>query len=70
MKNERPVNPLRGRRAALGLSQADVAARLNKSQSWYSLIENGDYEPTNDEKSALASVLLCEASELFPVRAA
>jgi transcriptional regulator with XRE-family HTH domain len=70
MKNERPVNPLRGRRSALGLSQADVAAHFEKSQSWYSLIETGEYEPTSDEADKLAALLKCAVADIFPAKAA
>jgi transcriptional regulator with XRE-family HTH domain len=70
MNKERAVNPLRGRRAALGLSQPEVASRMGKSPSWLSLIENGHYIPTEDEKNRLAAILDCGVAEIFPAQAA
>lgn len=70
MNAVRPLNPLRARRAGLGLSQADVAVWMKKSQSWYSLIENGDYEPSAEEMALLARFLSCSVSDIFPEKAA
>lgn len=70
MNKARAVNPLRGRRAALGLSQPEVSGRMGKSPSWLSLIENGHYIPTEAEKSQLAEILDCGVAEIFPAVAA
>lgn len=70
MNQRRPPSVLRGKRAALGLSQDDVAAHLECDRSLVSLIENGRHEPTPEDKAKLAELLKCRVSDIFPKRAA
>jgi transcriptional regulator with XRE-family HTH domain len=66
MYSAQSVNLLRGRRAALGMSQTDVASRLSRTASWLSLIENGYYEPDDRERERLAEILRCRVADIFP----
>jgi transcriptional regulator with XRE-family HTH domain len=66
MNTRRPVNALRGRRAALGLSQAAVAKQMDRDATWVSLIETGKYIPDATEMAAFARILECEIADIFP----
>lgn len=47
----------RVRRAALGLRQRDIADRALISQARYSVLERGDAEPSDAEKTAIERAL-------------
>jgi transcriptional regulator with XRE-family HTH domain len=66
MNTQRPVSALRGRRAALGLSQTAVAMQIDRSAAWVSLLESGKYIPDAKEMAALAAVLRCDIADIFP----
>lgn len=70
MNRKQAVNLLRGRRAALGLSQTEVGKRIDKSHSWVSLIENGRTIPSPTDMLLLAMALRCAVSDIFPDKAA
>ena len=57
-------------RAALGLSQYQVAHLAGLSTNRYWRIENGWAEATPDEREAIARVLQVEPSAAFPETAA
>jgi transcriptional regulator with XRE-family HTH domain len=66
MNTKLRISALRGRRAALGLSQHAVASQMRKSASWLSLVEHGIYEPDEWERNRLAEILHCQVSDIFP----
>jgi DNA-binding XRE family transcriptional regulator len=58
-------NQLRVHRAALGLSQADVAGRVGISRQAYSAIEAGDAVPSTEVALRLARAFGRGVEELF-----
>lgn len=70
MNTKRQPSALRGRRAALGLSQEDVAAHLDCDRSLVSLIENGRHDVSPEDKAKLAALLQCRVSDIFPKKVA
>jgi len=64
MRYETEINPIKRRRASLGLSQKDVAERLGITQSQYSRVEKSKTDP---EKylDRLAAIFGCNPDEIF-----
>ena len=64
MRYETEINPIKRRRASLGLSQKDMAERLGITQSQYSRVEKSKTDP---EKylDRLAAIFGCNADEIF-----
>lgn len=57
---------IKSRRAALGLTQEDLAERVNMSQRWVSAVETGEVAaPRIDVMRRLASVLGVPIEDLF-----
>lgn len=56
---------LKQARTAKGFTVADVAARLNKSRSFYYKIEAGLRNPTIDTAKRIADILGSTVDELF-----
>lgn len=59
-------NRLREVRASRRLSQSDVAAVIKCSASRISLVENGHYDLTAEEKAAVAALLGRRVAYVFP----
>lgn len=57
---------VRAKRAALGLSQTELAKRLKWHPSWVSQIECGRREPSAHNLSLLAGALGCKVDALCP----
>ena len=64
MRYETEINPIKRRRASLGLSQKDMAERLGITQSQYSRVEKSKTDP---EKylDRLAAIFGCNPDEIF-----
>ena len=64
MRYETEINPIKRRRASLGLSQKDMAERLGITQSQYSRVEKSKTDP---EKylDRLAVIFGCNPDEIF-----
>lgn len=56
---------LKERREARGLTQTDVAKKLNVDQSSVSHWEQGKYAPVRKYRKALAKLYGCTVDELF-----
>ena len=52
-------------REALGMTQQEVAEKLNVSQGAIAMWETGKAIPTSDKLPKLAEVLKCEIADLF-----
>jgi DNA-binding XRE family transcriptional regulator len=63
-------NRLRVLRAERKMSQSVVAAVLECSASRVSLVENGHYDLTANEKAKLAEHFKCRVSDIFPKKRA
>jgi transcriptional regulator with XRE-family HTH domain len=61
-----PGKLIRRRREQLGLSQQDMAERLNMSQSTYSRIEQKDEDITIRQLKTIAEVLEIQLADLLP----
>jgi transcriptional regulator with XRE-family HTH domain len=57
---------LRRRRVQAGLTQGDVAARAEISQSYMSMLEHGHASASAPVLKRLADVLACEITDLMP----
>ncbi len=62
----KPNRRLRAARALQGLTQADLAERINRSPSWVCELERGYIEPSDQDVSIICRVLRADASYLFP----
>lgn len=65
MSRERKI-AMRVKRAALELSQIEVAQKAGIQFQRYNRIENGVYDPTPAEAKAIAKALKAKADDLFP----
>ncbi len=54
------------RRHFLGLTQAQAAGRVNRPQSWLSVLETDKESPSIQRLERVAKALECEARELLP----
>lgn len=63
-----PPGPLRLRRLALGLTQADVAELAGVSREQVIRLEAGACDPRLSTASALAGALCVDLADVFPVR--
>lgn len=63
--HQRFLTNIRRRRAALGLTQADVADRLGIKQASYAAIESGRRNPGLDVVDEVAQALECDGTELL-----
>ena len=61
-----PGKLIRRRREQLGLSQQEMAERLNMSQSTYSRIEQKDEDITIRQLKTIAEVLEIQLADLLP----
>lgn len=61
-----PGKIIRRRREQLGLSQQEMAERLNMSQSTYSRIEQKDEDITIRQLKTIAEVLEIQLADLLP----
>lgn len=61
-----PGKLIRRRREKLGLSQQEMAERLNMSQSTYSRIEQKDEDITIRQLKTIAEVLEIQLADLLP----
>ncbi len=61
-----PGKIIRRRREQLGLSQQEMADRLNMSQSTYSRIEQKDEDITIRQLKSIAEVLEVQLADLLP----
>lgn len=61
-----PGKLIRRRREQLGLSQQEMAERLNMSQSTYSRIEQKDEDITIRQLKTIAEVLEIQIADLLP----
>jgi transcriptional regulator with XRE-family HTH domain len=61
-----PGKLIRRRREQMGLSQQDMAERLNMSQSTYSRIEQKDEDITIRQLKTIAEVLEIQLADLLP----
>ena len=61
-----PGKLIRRRREQLGLSQQEMAERLNMSQSTYSRIEQKDEDMTIRQLKTIAEVLEIQLADLLP----
>lgn len=61
-----PGKLIRRRREQLGLSQQEMAERLNMSQSTYSRIEQKDEDITIRQLKSIAEVLEIQLADLLP----
>ena len=61
-----PGRLIRKRREQLGLSQQEMAERLNMSQSTYSRIEQKDEDITIRQLKTIAEVLEIQLADLLP----
>jgi transcriptional regulator with XRE-family HTH domain len=61
-----PGKIIRKRREQLGLSQQEMADRLNMSQSTYSRIEQKDEDITIRQLKSIAEVLEVQLADLLP----
>jgi transcriptional regulator with XRE-family HTH domain len=61
-----PGKLIRRRREQMGLSQQDMAERLNMSQSTYSRIEQKDEDITIRQLKTIAEVLKIQLADLLP----
>lgn len=61
-----PGKLIRKRREQLGLSQQEMAERLNMSQSTYSRIEQKDEDITIRQLKTIAEVLEIQLADLLP----
>jgi transcriptional regulator with XRE-family HTH domain len=61
-----PGKIIRRRREQLGLSQQEMADKLNMSQSTYSRIEQKDEDITIRQLKSIAEVLEVQLAELLP----
>ncbi len=59
-------NNLRTKRILMRMNQFDLRLKTGIHQSKISLIENGYYTPTDEEKRKIGKVLKCRADDLFP----
>ena len=60
-------NNLRIKRNLRRITQFDIRLKTGIHQSKISLIENGYYPPTIEEKKKIAKVFNCKPDELFPM---
>ena len=58
------TNPLRKRRLDLGLTQKHMCEKLGITQSHYSKIESGEYDPSKHLKK-LSKIFGCEPNDVF-----
>ena len=54
------------RRKSLGLTQAQIAERLQKSRAYVIALEAGDVQPTVSVIYELAEIFACSAHDLMP----
>ena len=64
MTRQRQTNPLKKRRMVLGLTQRHVCEKLGVTQSHYSKIESGEYNPSRHLKQ-LSEIFGCEPNDVF-----
>ena len=64
MIRHRQINPLKKRRLDLGLTQKHMCEKLGITQSHYSKIESGEYDPSKHLKQ-LSEIFGCEPNDVF-----
>ena len=61
-------NCLKEARAALGLTQADLAARVGVSRKTINTVENGVFVPSTILALKLAATLNCKVEDIFSLK--
>ena len=64
MIRQRQTNPLKKRRMDLGLTQKHMCEKLGVTQSHYSKIESGEYDPSKFLKQ-LSDIFGCKPNDVF-----
>ena len=64
MMRQRQTNPLKKRRTDLGLTQKHMSEKLNITQSHYSKIESGEYDPSK-HLTKLSKIFGCEPNDVL-----
>ena len=64
MIGSRQTNPLKKRRAEMGLTQKQMSEKLGITQSQYSKIETGETDPTK-YLNKLSKILRCDPNDVF-----
>ncbi len=59
---------LRAARVLQGFSQADLAEKISRSQTWVCQLERGLVEPSDLDVSIICRVLKVDPSYLFPTQ--
>ena len=58
---------LKSARAMKGLTQADLAKRIGRSQSWLSQIEQGTLQPSEVDQALICRTLRVTPDAIFPL---
>ncbi|MDA2934291.1 helix-turn-helix domain-containing protein [Acidobacteria bacterium AH-259-D05] len=58
---------LKSARAMKGLTQADLAERIGRSQSWLSQIEQGTLQPSEVDQALICRALGAPPAAIFPL---
>lgn len=58
---------LKSARALKGLTQADLAKRIGRSQSWLSQVEQGTSQPSEVDQALICRALRVTPDAIFPL---